>query len=164
LLLLYTLCQRYFTRRTALIACGLFILCPPLFTRFNLITMGFHSESILFTLASLLFLYDMLFHGRREPWRRLLLGLLLGFGVWFTPTVGITVLTCACAWLLFTPAFFRERGFWVVLGGFVVGLAPWIVFNATHEWGGLQTFVRPILTQDLPAPLPIRFQKDRDER
>lgn len=157
-ILVYHFCRKYFGLRTALMACGLWILCPPGVSQTALFTFGTHSESVLLTFSALLLLYRLLFEQKGGLFHYAVLGLICGFGFWFTHVVLVTLLNCLLCLILFKPTFFKEKGFPAFLGGMLVGLSPWIYFNMTRSLEGLIIFRQALgINSDLSysiRPLP----------
>jgi 4-amino-4-deoxy-L-arabinose transferase-like glycosyltransferase len=72
---------------------------------------------------------------RRDASRALALaaGLVLGFGTWAVAQAMLLVAAPALVWLAFTrPRVLRHA--WLGAVGFVVGAAPWLVWNAQNDW------------------------------
>ena len=71
----------------------------------------------------------------RLPTGHVLLGLALGLAWWQTPQI-VTVAVPAIAWLVwYRPAVIRHG--WPVVPAALIGMAPWIVWNAGHQWSSV---------------------------
>ena len=128
LLALFVLLDRVGGRRAAVAGGVLFVLAPPGPTQLSLFAMGFHTESVVFSLVILLawkrFL-DEPEHGRRLA----LVGLAAGLGISFTYITALTVVACLVSAALAGPRP-SPRGIGWLLLGIGVGLAPWTAVNA----------------------------------
>src|SRR2546428_8690813 len=118
----------------------LFCFSPPLFTGYSVTAMGFHSESIFFSALTVLLLFRMLSEEEGSLVVPVLLGLTAGVGLWFAYIYGLTLLATLGFWLWHDRGrFWRPRLLWFALG-FVVGFAPWILFNAQTHFAGLVVY------------------------
>ena len=70
----------------------------------------------------------------RDWWRYLLLGVAIGVGWWSTPQI-VLVAIPAVFWLVSTTKPWRQIP--VIIGGAIVGAAPWLAWNARHGWVSL---------------------------
>jgi 4-amino-4-deoxy-L-arabinose transferase-like glycosyltransferase len=134
-------CDRYFGRRVAVTVSLLFICSPQLLSRFSLITVGFHPESIIFTAAATFLLFRIVVDGEKRAEWFIALGFVCGLGFCFAYIFIPTVATSVLFWFLADPKFPFRKSFLVFVSGFLVGASPWIYFNATHSWGGLRWLV-----------------------
>ena len=115
----------------------LFCFSPPLLTAFSVTTMGYHSESIFFSALTVFLLFRMLSDERGSLAYPVLLGLTAGVGLWFTYIYGLTLLATLGFWLWYDKRVRWKLGvLWFALG-FVVGFAPWILFNVQTHFAGL---------------------------
>ena len=142
---LYLFCKRFFNRRVAIIASLLFILSPPFFTKYSLITMGFHTESILFSILLIFIFFEIFFNNKKNAFHFIILGLIGGFGLWFTYIFSITLFTCVLFWFLLDRGFFLRKNFFVFLFSFICGFSPWIYYNLSHGFKGLHLGKRELL-------------------
>src|SRR5438132_2243976 len=80
----YWTLQRYAGERVARYFAFLFCFSPPQqFTAYSVTTMGYHSESIVFSALTVLLLFRMLSEEKSSLAFPALLGLTAGFGLWF---------------------------------------------------------------------------------
>src|SRR5438445_11768841 len=99
--------------------------------------MGYHSESIFFSALTVFLLFRMLSDERGSLAKPVLLGLTAGVGLWFTYIYGLTLLATLGFWLWYDKRVRWKLGvLWFALG-FVVGFAPWILFNVQTHFAGL---------------------------
>lgn|GEM_PF-6893351 len=136
LALLYLFCRDFFNRRTAVIVAFLYIFSSAVWCAFTVYA-GFHVESLVFSMAAVYLSFLMIFKGKRGPARCFFLGLLCGFGTYFSYTTIVVWAVLAAVWAIHEPAFFRRRGFYVMLGGFIVGFSPWIAYNMGCHFRGV---------------------------
>lgn len=137
LILLYLFCEKFFNRRVAVITSLLFILSPKIFTAYSLVTMGFHSESIIFSIMLIFLFFQIFYNQKSNPIYLFLLGLVGGFGLWFTYIFSITLITCLLFWFSFERRFIFKKEFYIFLTGFLIGFSPWLWFNFTHNFSGM---------------------------
>ena len=136
----YWTIQRAAGERVAGYFAMLFCFSPPLFTGYSVTAMGFHSESIFFSALTVLLLFRMLSEEEGSLVVPVLLGLTAGVGLWFAYIYGLTLLATLGFWLWHDRGrFWRPRLLWFALG-FVVGFAPWILFNAQTHFAGLVVY------------------------
>lgn len=137
--LLFYFFLRFFGFRAAVFAALFLIFCPPDFAQFSLVAMGYHSESVFFSVL-ILFLFYRLWYGSKNGWNAAFCGLACGLGIWFTNITGITVLTVLLAWIrIDRPGFFRGLPRFLVF--FAAGMTPWLAYNTAHGWKGLEFVV-----------------------
>src|SRR2546427_4288770 len=129
--------RQYAGERVARYFALLFCFSPPLLTAFSVTTMGYHSESIFFSALTVFLLFRMLSDERGSLAYPVLLGLTAGVGLWFTYIYGLTLLATLGFWLWYDKRVRWKLGvLWFALG-FVVGFAPWILFNVQTHFAGL---------------------------
>ncbi len=136
LIALYLIGRIFFGRVVAVLSGLIFLLGPPLVAFWGVVAMGFHSESVLLSLCVVgifLALVEGVWFGPRA-W--LCFGFASGLAVWFTPTAGITVVACVVAWpwLAQRP---KISSLAIATVGLCFGLAPWLAYNLTHDFAGL---------------------------
>jgi len=137
MVLWYRCCDRHFGRPAAILTAVLFIVPPQLLTRFSLVAVGFHPESLLFTAAAAWLLFRITSRPQPPLWCYLGLGCVWGLGTWFAYIFVPTIVTSLLYWTLVDRRWMvRRTALAVVLGG-VVGLLPWLMYNVTHQWAGL---------------------------
>lgn len=137
LISLYLFCNKFFNKKVAVVTSLLFIFSPPLFTKYSLITMGFHTESILFSIILIFVFFEINFNNKKNNFYFILLGFIGGFGVWFTYIFSITLFTCLLFWFLFDRRFFLRKNFLIFLISFTIGFSPWIYYNLSHSSSGI---------------------------
>jgi hypothetical protein len=125
------------SRRVAGMALLLLALPTALGTLYTAIAIGGYNETVLFGSLVLLLSWQVTVGGRRELWRWAVLGLGAGIGWWSN---GSIVTACAVAGLLglgyFSPR--QWRGYVLVGIAFLVGSAPWWIYNLRHDWAALR--------------------------
>lgn len=162
LALLFVFLDRWFGRRAALAGAVLFVCAPPGPTQLSLVAMGFHTESVLFSMLILLAWYRVLAEPARSP-RLALFGLAVGAGISFTFVTALTGLACAgSAVLARRRPSVRGLG-WLALG-FAVGLLPYAIYDATHGFEGVRwadDLLRPQLVDAAHSPLAVMYRVAR---
>lgn len=130
------------TRRERIAIMALLLLALPtaLAALYTTATLGGYNEIALFGSVILLLGWQIAVEGRRARWRWALLGLLTGVGWWtngaiVTPALVVVVLGVRYrAWR-------NWRGVLLAAALFVLGSAPWWVYNLHHDWAALDFLV-----------------------
>lgn len=135
--LLFVFLDRFFGRASAVIGAGLVILAPPWPTALSLLAIGFHTESVLFTVLILIGWYTFAFGQRRRGLGLSLFGLASGLGISFTYVTAATAAGCLASWPVLRPRC-RRRWIAALVAGFVIGLLPWLLYNLIHDFAGLR--------------------------
>jgi hypothetical protein len=137
LVLLFLFLDQVFGRAAAVIGAALVVLAPPGATALSLLAMGFHTESVVFSLLILLGWYGFAF-GRVRPSLALgLFGLATGAAISFTYVPAVTAAGCLASWPVLRPRC-RPRAIVALVIGFALGVAPWVLYNVTHDFDGLR--------------------------
>jgi 4-amino-4-deoxy-L-arabinose transferase-like glycosyltransferase len=140
----YWTIQRAAGERVAGYFALLFCFSPPPLTAYSVTAMGFHSETIFFSVLTVWLLFRMLSEEKPSLAYPLLLGLTAGVGLWFCYTYGLTLLTLLGFWLWHDKGMLRRwRVLWFALG-FLVGFSPWILINAQTHLAGLVVQGKPV--------------------
>jgi hypothetical protein len=131
--LFIALLDRYHSRRAAWVGACLFVLAPPFPSQLSLFAMGYHTESIVFSVLLVLGWARAVERpeGRAPFW----LGLIAGLAFSFTYITAITTLGC----LLCSGPLLRRAGAGPKFAaGLTLGLTPWAAYNVTHHWDGVR--------------------------
>lgn len=145
LIFLWGFMRRYFGLQAAVFSSLFFILAPPAFIRLSLVAMGFHSESILFSVLTLCFFYRYFYEAQERKFL-FLFGLLSGFGFWFTHITAIVPLACLGTWFFLNPkSLFCRRNMILFFEGAFLGLLPWFIYNFTHHFEGVGFILRNLI-------------------
>jgi Dolichyl-phosphate-mannose-protein mannosyltransferase len=117
----------------ALVAAALFWLWPPVAVYETSRQAGFYGSNVVYAALILLLALDL----RERPGtaRVALFGLVAGLGCWQTSQVVPVALT-SVVWLVWQRPGLLRVG-WAGAAAAVVGVLPWIVWNAGHGWGSL---------------------------
>jgi len=126
-----------------------------LLTRFSLVAVGFHPESLLFTAAAAWLLFRITCRSQTPTWCYVALGFVFGLGTWFAYIFVPTVVTSLLYWTLVDRRWMvRRTALAVVLGG-MLGLLPWLAYNVTHQWSGLAWIGGSGMRESLPDRRPV---------
>ncbi len=136
LVALYGITRIWFGRSAGLLAGLIYLLGPPLVAFWGVVAMGFHSESVLLSLLSIGVFLGLSSGTWRGSSAWFAFGAISGLAVWFTPTAAIALLACVLTWPLIAPLP-QPRALLAATAGLALGLAPWLLYNATHEFAGL---------------------------
>jgi 4-amino-4-deoxy-L-arabinose transferase-like glycosyltransferase len=120
----------------AAVGAWLLALAPPFAQVYQVHAMGSHAESALFSAAAFVLTLALVrsVRGRVLPF---LLGLTAGLGLWFCYTVATAIAACALVWLWRRPRDVFGPALLPLLGGAAVGLVPWLGYNLTHGFSGI---------------------------
>jgi hypothetical protein len=181
---LYTLGRTVFGRACGVCAALAYVAGPPLVAFWGLVVMGSHGESVLFSLAELFVFFGILSGHWRTPAGWSAFGFVAGVGLWFCYTSGLTLVSCGVAWLLLERRPRASEISSAVAGG-LVGMIPWFIYNATHEFAGVTRILEvfglgdpidawesksivekapQLLLHDLPTSLLRPFENAIDDR
>jgi 4-amino-4-deoxy-L-arabinose transferase-like glycosyltransferase len=127
---------------------GLVMAVPPVNTvLYTTATLGGYNETLLFGTLILLMAYEVTHDFPGSRWRWALLGLCAGLGWWTNGLIAVYVLPAGLLILyrLLWKKIIRTRYIVSLLGiavvFFLVGSAPWWVFDFTHNHAALSTFI-----------------------
>ena len=155
--LLVLVLDRFASRRAAWIGGCLFALTPPGYTLVSTVAWGSHLESnTLALLASYLFL-DLGSSTGGKGWKRLLLGLVMGFSIWFGYQCLVFVVALVALDFFRDPRAFLRPEMLAQAAGLAAGLLPWLVYNLRYDFAGLSIYgaslvdhLRPSSSQEGP--------------
>ncbi len=136
LAMLFLFAERFFSRRAAIIAAFLYIFSSFSWCGFNLY-LGFHTESLLFMFLALYLFYTIVFANKEGWFYYLLLGLVSGFGLYFSYTFLVIQALIVIIWFIHNRGFFLKRVFLIYLTGFLIGFSPWIIYNLSCGFRGI---------------------------
>jgi hypothetical protein len=136
LALLFETVRRFFGTRAAALAAAAYVAGPPLVAYWGLVVMGSHGESVALSLLQILIFLGIVSGEWRNPRGFFAFGLASGLGLWFCYTAGLSALACAISWCVLERLPRPRELFSAALGG-ALGLLPWLVYNATHAFAGL---------------------------
>lgn len=168
------LARRLSGRRWIAIAAGLLVALPPVvLTLYTTMTLGGYGETLLFGNLILLIGYDVTGERENSLWRWALLGLITGVG-WWTDGLIVVYAFPVVLFGLRRASLRHWYRYGVAALLFVIGGAPWWIYNLTHQWealhwliGGLQSDsgvsfsigdrALGLLFVGLPAAIGIRY-------
>lgn len=140
-LVLWYLCVHRFGGRFAAIAvAGLLVVPPQLLTRFSVVAVGFHPETLLFTAAAALCVFRLTEGTPVRPVWELVFGLVSGLGIWVGYIFLPTLVTSLVYRSIVDRGWLRSRAVRLCALGLVLGAMPWMAFNVTHAFAGLDWF------------------------
>lgn len=126
------------TRSARIAGMALLLLAIPttLGALYTTISLGGYNELVLLGNLILLVGWQVTAGGRREVWRWGVLGLAAGVGWWVN---GAIVTPCAVVGLLALRYFSvrQWRAYALAGAAFVIGSAPWWLYNLRHDWAAL---------------------------
>ncbi|MBU1912277.1 MAG: glycosyltransferase family 39 protein [Candidatus Omnitrophica bacterium] len=147
MVIFYLFLKKYFNYSIAIVFCFLFIFSSPDFINFSLRTIGFHVESILFSVLGLFCFFEIFINEpnykkylEKNPRLNLLFivfGLISGFGIYFNYEYLIMFFTVILFWFIIDKGFILKRYFYIFLSGLIIGFLPWLIYNTTHNFNGL---------------------------
>lgn len=150
--LLYRFLNDFFGFRAAVLGGLLFIFPGPALTQMSLAAMGFHSESILFSLGIFYFYYAWKWKEKSLSVHLAMFAFLCGLGIWFTPITAVTAAVCVLSDLADRRWLFRPRNFFIFAGSFTSGYLPGILDNFAHHFETLHYLANGFITK-------VRYQE-----
>lgn len=136
LAVLFLFSYEYFSPRAAVIAALLYIFSCPAWCGFNLF-LGFHTESLFFVFLSIWLFYGIIFGAKAKTPSYLMLGLVCGFGTYFSYTFLIAQAAIMFIWFIHDRKFFLRGHFYLFLAGWAIGMLPWLFYNLTCGFKGV---------------------------
>lgn len=137
MILLYLFLNRFFNLKVAFWATLLFILPPPVFSKLSLYAVGYHPESNLFSVTMLFCLYQFLYGQSHRRFSLVFFGISAGLGFWFDYITLIAFATCMVTWFFVDRKSLFSRSLLLPTIGFLIGLIPWLAYNFTYRFVGL---------------------------
>jgi hypothetical protein len=124
------------SRRAALMALLLLAIPTPLGALYGTATLGGYNELVLLGGLILLWSWQIAVEGRDAPWRWAALGLAAGIGWWVSAAILVSIAVAGLVGLRTLPR--RPwRGYALCAAAFLVGSAPWWLYNLGHDWASL---------------------------
>jgi hypothetical protein len=124
LIIWYLLLERFFSRQIAVLVGLLFIFSPTIYTKCSVLAVGSHPESSFFTAAILFIAYFIFFDNRKKSIYFILLGVISGFGFFYSYICGITLLVLSIYWLIFDKKLIFHTKFYLFLVFALIGFSP----------------------------------------
>ncbi|MFC1666692.1 ArnT family glycosyltransferase [Candidatus Omnitrophota bacterium] len=126
----YLLLDRFFNHRVAVITSLLFIFSPIVYTKSSVLSVGAHPETTFFTAITMFILYLIFFDNRKKNIYFALLGLVSGFGFFYSYLFGVTLLVVLIFWFVFDRRFVLRPEFYIFLIFLLIGFSPRLYFTA----------------------------------
>ncbi|MEW6578701.1 MAG: glycosyltransferase family 39 protein [Chloroflexota bacterium] len=124
------------SRRVALLALLLLAMPTPLGALYGTATLGGYNELILLGSLILLWNWQIAVDGRDAPPRWAALGLAAGVGWWVNAAIIVSIAVAGLVGLRTLPR--RPwRGYALCAAAFLLGSAPWWLYNLGHNWASL---------------------------
>ncbi len=124
------------SRRVALLALLLLAMPTPLGALYGTATLGGYNELTSLGSLVLLWSWQIAVDGRDAPWRWAALGLAAGIGWWLNAAIIISIAVAGLVGLRTLPR--RPwRGYALCAAAFLLGSAPWWLYNLGHSWASL---------------------------
>lgn len=124
-------CGKAFGEAASHVFCALYVLAPAAVQKLSMISLGIHHEACFFVLVALGLTSTLM--ERQNVKEALLLGLTLGFGVYFSWVVALAAACCAGSLLIRWRQGVDGGAFFACLGGALLGLLP--MFLMVQEVG-----------------------------
>jgi hypothetical protein len=122
---------------------SLFIFSSHIWASFNLYNAGFHSENLVFTALAMYIFYGIIFGHKNKPIYYLCLGIVCGFGTYFSFTFLVTQAAIFLVWFIHDKKLFIKKELYIFLLGFLLGMIPWFYYNFGSGFKGV-TDVFPV--------------------
>jgi hypothetical protein len=128
------------SRRIAAMALLLLAIPTAVGALYTTITLGGYNEIVVLGNIVLLLGWQVTVGGRREAWRWALLGVAAGIGWWSNGAIITAILVVGLIGLRLS-SLRQWRGYALAVAGFMIGSAPWWVYNLQHNWAALNFLV-----------------------
>ncbi len=125
------------SRRVALMALLLLAIPTALGALYTTLTLGGYNEMVLLGSLVLLFGWQVTVGQRREGWRWAALGLAAGIGWWVNGAIVTPLVVVGLIGLRYFSVR-NGRGYVLAALGFLIGSAPWWLYNFQHDWAALK--------------------------
>lgn len=137
LVTLFVLNFRFFGRTASRLTCLAYLAGPPLVAFWGIALMGFHPDSALLSLLQVCAFLGLLTGRWRHAVGWVAFGAACGAGFSFTYITALSAAACALTWLALERIPRLRELLWAA-AGFAVGLLPWLAYNATHDFAGVE--------------------------
>ena len=127
-------------RAGAVAAGALWLGAVPYVVQFGFIPDGNFNETAMLSVVTFYLLHTILFENKRHVWRFALLGFFFGLGFWMQYGYLVTVLVSLFMIYLSEFGLFFTRRFIATVGGAAIGFGPWLLYNITHHFWGIERF------------------------
>jgi len=129
--------KRFFGEKPAFYFALLYLFSLPWLTWYGLYATGAHAEALLFPALSAIFLFSLLYDKRHPTRDAAFLGLLLGFGTYFTYGTAVSAMAYLLFWRYEDHSFFKKKPFYIFMLFFVIGFSPWFIYNSLFHYSGV---------------------------
>ena len=143
LIFLYLFLYKFFSKKIAVITSILFINGTSISTKFSLMGLGNHYETILFTILTMYIFYKIFFDKNDHSINFILFGLISALGLCLNYIFLVTLVTCFLLWFIFDNRFFLRRQFLIFIVTLIVCLIPW-AYYIIYNIGGVYIYFKPI--------------------
>jgi hypothetical protein len=140
------------SRRIAGMALLLLAIPTAVGALYTTITLGGYNEIVVLGNIVLLLGWQVTVQERREAWRWALLGVAAGIGWWSNGAIITAILVTGLIGLRYF-SLRQWRGYALAAAGFLIGSAPWWVYNLQHDWAALDFLIGGF--QPAPGVEPI---------
>jgi hypothetical protein len=124
------------SRRIAGMALLLLAIPTAVGALYTTITLGGYNEIVVLGNIVLLLGWQVTVQARREAWRWALLGVAAGIGWWSNGAIITALLVTGLIGLRYF-SLRQWRSYALAAAGFLIGSAPWWVYNLQHDWAAL---------------------------
>ena len=158
--LVFLFVEKFFHIRVAIIVSLLFIFSIPYYTISTLSQAGPALLSTLFALLVMTIYFHIFFNNKRHVKYFILFGLISGLSIWNMYDAAVMLAVCFLFWFAFDKSFFLRKHFRVFFIFFLFGFSPWLYYNVTHEWGGVdilkERFLEGSSSRVIPATTKLK--------
>ena len=145
---IYLLAKKLAGRTAAGIAGASLILAPPYISQITLLPWGNYAEAAALSALTFLVAAPMFEKGRRTPGLLMGLGFLTGLGTYIHYGYLAAPLTVCLMWLLRDRLRIFNWSMLLFMLGVLIGFSPWIYYNVTHEFWGLERMTDAFIHQE----------------
>lgn len=130
----------YFNQKIANIFGFFYIIGPLVFTKSEFMSWGHHNNINFFIILSIFSFYGAIYSkdSKIKSIYFMIFGILCGFAMYFAYIFVITFISLLLIWFITDNKLFLKKNFLIFLFFFFLGFIPWIYFNLSHNFEGLQ--------------------------
>jgi hypothetical protein len=139
----YVFLNKFFNRGVAILTGLLWILSPPIYTKWGLCSLGAYYELNFFIILAIYIFYQIFFI-QDKKWLFALLGVVSGFAIFFSYMFLTILAVILLFWFIFDKKFIFTKNFFLFAIFLLLGFSPWIYFNLTHHFEGFIVADKPM--------------------
>jgi hypothetical protein len=138
---------------------ALFLFAVPAVVQITFIPLGNWTITALFSATTFLLFHTIVFEKKATPVRLFAIGLCFGLGTWAHYGYLVTVFVCLGFWIAAGRPRFSLKSSFAGIAGSLVGFFPWLLYNFTHQFWGMERIAEGLPSSREGAVLLHFFQR-----